>query len=148
MVLKAGKPIVRKRGARKQPGDDMTIIYLGKDGQTAQSPDQNANDLAFYTSIDSSLPKPRERDAAKFEKQVMKAFKDYHTIKPGKLLAIFELKARIPQMIIDAKGMERLQHASEQVDKVQCSLNLAFLHSTEYAPFPTARQSAVDRESR
>ena len=97
----ACEPIKRRRGERKQKGDGMTIILRGRDGQCPQSPDQNANDLAFYTSLDASLPKPRERDIATFEQQVLAGFAAYDT---ERLTKIFELKGRIPGMIKEAKG--------------------------------------------
>ena len=69
--------------------------------QAAQAPDTNANNLGFYRSIDSRLPKVRNFDLDEFEKQILAAFKDY----PSKTLNdLFDMKQRVCQCIIDAKG--------------------------------------------
>ena len=69
--------------------------------QVAQSPDSNCNDLGFYKSIDSRLPKRRDYDLDVFEQQVLKAFDEYPS---DKLDDLFDMKMRVCQSIISVKG--------------------------------------------
>ena len=69
--------------------------------QEAQSPETNCNDLGFYKSIDSRLPKMRDFDLDKFEEQILDAFEDYPS---EKLDDLFIMKQRICKCIIDANG--------------------------------------------
>ena len=69
--------------------------------QAAQSPDTNCNDLGFYKSIDSRLPKLRNFDLDKFEEQILDAFEAYPS---EKLDDLFNMKQRVCRCIIDAHG--------------------------------------------
>ena len=69
--------------------------------QEAQSPDTNANDLGFYASIDSKMPKFRSFDLDKLYKEVEKAWADY----PSELLSkIFDTKHAMMAEIIKHNG--------------------------------------------
>ena len=69
--------------------------------QIANSPDTNLNDLGFYNSLDSQLPKRREFKLDEFEKQVEAAFWAYPT---EKLERIVRAKIGIIKAIIADKG--------------------------------------------
>ena len=69
--------------------------------QEAQSPDTNANDLGFYASIDSKMPKYRSFNLDKLYKEVERAWNEY----PSELLGkIFDTKHAMMAEIIKHKG--------------------------------------------
>ena len=86
-----------KRACTGQRGAiDIEII-----DQPAQSPDCNANDLGFYASIDSEMPRYRCFDLDGLFKQVERAYKEYPA---EKLTKLFETKMLIMEEIIKVKG--------------------------------------------
>ena len=76
------------------------------DGRTANSPCTNKNDLGFYNSIDSRLPKLRNFNLDELYKQVEDEFWAYPS---EKLDALARMKACVCQAIIAAgRGRQRL----------------------------------------
>ena len=104
--IAAALPAPKRAG--RQTGPRIQLIE-----QPAQSPETNANDLGFYKSIDSQLPKKRDFDPDKFEQQILDAFDAYD---PKKLDAIFDMKSRVCKCLIDANGSNdfKLPHRTRQ----------------------------------
>ena len=69
--------------------------------QPARSPDTNANDLAFYPSLNSKMKGKRPFDLTKLYKLVQKHFWEYPE---EKLDSIFNYKRIVMQQIVIAKG--------------------------------------------
>lgn len=113
----ADQVTVQFDNARPHTSKDVTR-YLksacndkGKDGksrvkisildQPAQSPDTNCNDLGFYASLDSQMPKRRSFNVDKLYGEVRTAWAKYPS---EKLHQIFDTKSAIMEEIIKAKG--------------------------------------------
>lgn len=69
--------------------------------QEPNSPCTNTNDLGFYNSMDSRLPKRRSFNLDELEKQCVQGFWDYPM---EKLDALFETKRAVCAAIIAAGG--------------------------------------------
>ena len=69
--------------------------------QEANSPCTNKNDLGFYNSIDSRLPKLRKFSLDELYQQVVDAFWEYPS---EKLDALARMKARVCKAIIKSGG--------------------------------------------
>ena len=69
--------------------------------QVPQSPDTNCNDLGFYASMDSHMPKYRSFNVDKLFDEVKEAWYSYPS---QKLHDIFDTKHAIMEEIILAKG--------------------------------------------
>ena len=69
--------------------------------QPAQSPDTNSNDLGFYSSIDSTMPKYRSFDLDKLYEQVETSFNTYPS---EKLASLYETKSLFLAEILKANG--------------------------------------------
>ena len=73
--------------------------------QPPQSPDLNANDLGFLSSLQSQVDAKRVAtmnwDKEKLVKTVRQTWREYD---PRKLEQIFDSKSRIIQCVIDEKG--------------------------------------------
>ena len=69
--------------------------------QAAQSPDTNGNDLGFYASMESHMPKHRSFDLDKLFDEIKSTWDKYPS---EKLHTIFDTKHAMMEEIIKAKG--------------------------------------------
>ena len=101
--VKGGDDMIEAIDEAGAKGNGPRVQTLPPDQQQpAQSPDTNLNDLGFYSSIDSKLPRPRPRNLTTFKQAVMKAFKDYPT---ETLTKIVRSKERVIHLIEKYNGM-------------------------------------------
>ena len=96
-VSKASVKLINALVAKKSRGPKITIFK-----QERNSPCTNACDLGFNKSLDSRLPHRRAFNLDKFEKQILAACNSYPS---EKLDAIFDMKSRVLECIIQAKGL-------------------------------------------
>ena len=76
---------------------DRLILLL----QPANSPDTNANDAAFYRSLEYVLGETRQQKPIELIKEVRAAFKNYDAATMGR---VFDVKALNIQAILAAAG--------------------------------------------
>ena len=91
--LTAAGSAIAPNGSTRVPIDIMP--------QPAQSPDTNTNDLGFYASIDSRMPRKRSFNLDKLYGDVSKAWSEYPS---ENLTKIFDTKQLMMEEIIKANG--------------------------------------------
>ena len=97
-VAKGVRDKIVKAGRKRGRGGGPVIII---EDQPAQSPDCNANDLGFYASLDSRMPKYRDFNLDKLFGQVLTEYDNY----PSDMLSrLFETKSEFLKQVVLAQG--------------------------------------------
>ena len=107
-VTKYLKTAASNKGPNGKPRVPIEIV-----DQPAQSPDTNCNDLGFYASIDSRMPKFRSFNLDQLFAEVCQAWNAYPS---EKLRDIFDTKHAIMEEIIKDKGdnLYKLPHKKDK----------------------------------